>query len=469
MATFPCKLVPIFLAACLGAQAQPKSKYPVDWQKTGREAIEHITQLIRIDTSSPPGNETKAAEYLKKVLEREGISTALFALQPERANLVARIKGNGSKRPLLVMGHTDVVGVQKDKWKFDPFSATRQGGYIYGRGAVDDKDNLTAGLMLMLLLKRLDVKLDRDVILLAEAGEEGTTSAGIDFMVDKHWSEIDAEYALAEGASTVSRNGKVVYVGISATEKVPRTVHLVAHGRAGHGSQPTQHNAVIRLANAVAKVGAWQPPMRLNDVTRTYFERLATISPPEEAYRYSHITDAAAAPAIEEYFAKHEAGNYSVLRTSVVPTVIKAGFRYNVIPSEADATLDVRALPDEDMPKFYAELKRIVADPNVDVVPPTRRGRPVSKPSRIDSEMFRALEAAQKRMFPEAITLPTMSTGATDQAQLRAKGVASYGFGPISDEFGGHGAHSDDERIEEKSLEKLVEFLWYAVLGVATH
>ena len=283
MATFLYKLLPVLLAVGVDAQAQTKDKYPVDWKKTGREAIEHITALIRIDTSNPPGNETRAAEYVKKVLEREGIPASLFALQPERANLVARIKGNGTKRPILVMGHTDVVGVQKEKWRFDPFSATRQDGYIHGRGAVDDKDNLTAGLMLMLLLKRLDVKLDRDIILLAEAGEEGTTSAGIDFMVDKHWSEIDAEYALAEGAATIARNGKVLYVGISATEKVPRTVHLVAHGSAGHGSQPTQNNAVIRLAAAVAKVGAWQPPMRLNDVTRAYFERLATISPPDEA------------------------------------------------------------------------------------------------------------------------------------------------------------------------------------------
>jgi acetylornithine deacetylase/succinyl-diaminopimelate desuccinylase-like protein len=391
----------------------------------------------------------------------------LLALEPDRANLVARLKGNGSKRPLLVMGHTDVVGVQKEKWSFDPFTPTRKDGFIYARGAVDDKDNATAGLMLMILLKRMNVKLDRDVIFLAEAGEEGTTSVGIDFLVDKHWSEIEAEYALAEGGSTNSRNGKVRYVGISATEKAPRPVRLVAHGHAGHGSRPTPDNAVLRLASAVAKVGEWQPPMRLNDTTRAYFERLATISTPEEARRYNHINDPAAAPAIERYFAQHEAGHNAILRTTVVPTIIKAGFRSNVIPSEAEATLDVRALPDEDLDRFYGQLRRVIGNPNVEVVPSKNRGRPVSRPSRLDTEMFHALEAAQRRMFPGAITLPSMSGGATDMAQLRAKGVEAYGFGPVVDEHDGHGAHSDDERIAETSIPKLVEFLWYAVLQVA--
>ncbi len=280
--------------------AQPPDRYAVDWKKLTPEILERFTELLRIDTSNPPGNETKAATYLKEVLEKEGIACQLFALEPDRANLVARLKGSGAKRPLLVMGHTDVVGVQKEKWSFDPFTPTRKDGFIYARGALDDKDNATAGLMLMILLKRLNVKLDRDVIFLAEAGEEATTRVGIDFLVDQHWSEIDAECALAEGGSTISRDGKVRYVGISATEKVPRPVHLIAHGQAGHGSRPTPDNAVLRLASAVAKVGVWQAPMRLNDTTRAYFERLATISPPEEAYRYNHIGDPRAAPAIEK-------------------------------------------------------------------------------------------------------------------------------------------------------------------------
>ena len=207
--------------------------------------------------------------------------------------------------------------------------------------------------------------------------------------------------------------------------------------------------------------------MRLNDITRAYFERLATISTPEEARRYNHINDPAAAPAIEKYFAQHETGHNAILRTTVVPTIIKAGFRSNVIPSEAEATLDVRALPDENMDRFYAELRRVIGDSKVEVVPSKNRGRPVSRPSRLDTEMFRALEHAQRRMFPGAITLPSMSSGATDMAQLRAKGVEAYGFGAVVDEHDGHGAHGDDERVAETSIPKLLEFLWYAVLEVA--
>jgi acetylornithine deacetylase/succinyl-diaminopimelate desuccinylase-like protein len=209
--------------------------------------------------------------------------------------------------------------------------------------------------------------------------------------------------------------------------------------------------------------------MRLNDTTRTYFERLASISPSEDAWRYTHITDRASAPQIERYFAEHELGHYSILRTSITPTMIKGGFRMNVIPSEAEAVLDVRAPPDEDMDQLRGEIRRMIADPSVEVLAAPRAERPVGKPSRIDTEMFRALERVQQRMFPGAITLPSMLTGATDMTQLRARGVEAYGFGPIIDDADGGlgGSHTDDERLAETSIEKLVEFLWYAVVDVA--
>ena len=271
----------LFALILLGAAAAPAAdRYPVDWEKVAVESLGHFSKLLRIDTSNPPGNETKAADYLQKVLEKEGLSPKQFALDPERSNLVVRIKGNGSKRPLLVMGHTDVVGVQEENWSVEPFDAVLKDGYIFGRGALDDKDNVTAAMMLMLLLKRHNVELDRDVIFLAESGEEGTTSVGIDFMVEKHWNEIEAEYCLAEGGSATSRDGKVRYVSIATTEKVPRRIRLIARGTAGHGSVPRLDNAVAKLATAVSKLAAWQPPMRLNATTREYFERLAAISPP---------------------------------------------------------------------------------------------------------------------------------------------------------------------------------------------
>jgi acetylornithine deacetylase/succinyl-diaminopimelate desuccinylase-like protein len=444
-------------------------RFPVDWTKINPELLEHYSDLVRIDTSNPPGNETKAVNYVKAVLDREGVPNQVFALQPDRANLVARLKGNGSKRPIIVMGHLDVVGVQREKWPVDPFAAVRKDGYIWGRGTLDDKDNLSTGMMLMVMLKRMNVPLDRDVIFVAEAGEEGTSSVGIGFLVEKHWDAIDAEYALAEGGGGSLLDGKVRYVNISTTEKVGRQTRLIAHGTAGHGSMPRLDNAVVRIADAVAKAGSWEPPMRLNDTTRTYFERLATVSTPEEADRYNHVADPQRSAAIQKYFAEKELSHYSMLRTSVVPTIIKAGFRQNVIPSEAEATLDIRALPDEDMTKFYEELRRVIHDPNVEVLATGLASRPSSPPSRLDSEMFHVLENAARQTYAGALTLPSMLTGATDMAQLRAKGVQSYGIGPVIDEKDRNsgGAHSDDERLLESSLYKFLEFQWNAVTAIA--
>jgi len=440
----------------------------LDWARLAPETLEHYTALIRLNTSNPPGNETRVATYLKQVLDRDGIPSRLYSLEPDRANLVARLKGSGKKRPILLFAHTDVVGVQRERWSVDPFAALRKDGYVYGRGSIDDKDKLAAMLMVFLELKRSKTKLDRDVILLAEAGEEGTPHAGIDYMVREHWPEVEAEYALTEGGGGVSRNGIVRYISISTTEKVPRRTRLVAHGMAGHGSIPRPDNAVVRLANAVSRISAWQPPMRLNDTTRTYFERLATISSPQEAERYNHIADPSRTVDIQQYFAEHEFQHNSILRTSIVPTILNAGFKVNVIPSEGEAQLDIRALPDENMERFYDQMRRVIQDPNVELVP-DKPGRPVAPPSRLDTDMFRALENAQRRLYPGAITLPSMLTGATDMAQLRARGVQAYGVGPVIDERDrdANGAHSDDERLQETAVNKLAEFLWSAVLEVA--
>jgi acetylornithine deacetylase/succinyl-diaminopimelate desuccinylase-like protein len=456
-----------FLLALSARSAEPV----VDWDKVNAETLLHYQSIVRMNTSNPPGNETSVVNYLKEVLDREGISYHVFALEPSRANLVARLKGSGRKKPVLILGHTDTVGVQPEMWPVDPFGAVRKDGFIWGRGTTDNKDCVAAGLTLMLQLKRLRVPLDRDVIYVAEAGEEsstGPTSVGIDYLIKEHWADIEAEYALAEGGFVHSENGRVRFVEIAATEKVPRRAKLIATGTSGHGSRPRRDNAIVHLSTAVSKIANWQPPMRLNDVTRTYFERLATISPPEEAARYNGLFDPQKTAAIQNYFAEHDLGKYSILHTSISPTIVTGGFRQNVIPSQAEAMLDIRALQDEDMTAFYEEMGRIIADPAVKIVP-SSPGRPTAPPSRLDTEMFRALEAAQRRLYPHAITIPGMVTGATDLAQLRAKGVQAYGIGPRFDEaeFAEHGWHSDVERLSEDSLYGLMQFMWYAVLNIA--
>jgi acetylornithine deacetylase/succinyl-diaminopimelate desuccinylase-like protein len=454
----------LLLASAYAAQ----DRYPVDWPRLEPEILAHFTALLKIDTSNPPGNESAAANAIKAILEREGIPCKLFALDPGRANLVARIKGSGAKRPLLLMGHTDVVGVQRERWSFDPFAAVSRNGVIYARGSRDDKPHVVAGVMILVLLKRLNVKLDRDVIFLAEAGEEGTSTYGIDYMVKEHWPEIEAEFAIAEGGSIVEQNGKPHHILISTTEKSPQRIRLVAHGPAGHASRPEMANAVVHLAEAVARAGTWQTPMRLNETTRVYFQRLAEISPPEPAARYRDILNPARAAEVDRYFRKNEAGHYSILRTSVVPTIVNIGFRANVIPSEGEAMLDVRALPDEDMPKFIVALRQMINDPAIELIPPKTNARPVSPPSRIDTDLFRTFEKIGRQMF-NVPTLPNMMTGATDNAQLRAKGVQAYGTGPLvsADEGPLGGAHTDDEHIPVRSLMAMVKFLWASVIDIA--
>ncbi len=446
--------------------AAPVAGQVPDFSAAGNEAVEILQALIRIDTSNPPGNETLVARYVEDLLAEEGIEGEIYALDPDRGNLVARLAGNGSKDPILILAHSDVVGVEPDLWSGDAFSGEIQDGYVYGRGATDDKDMIAAGVQVMLMLKRQGLSLDRDVILLVEAGEEGSTEFGIDYMVENHLDKIQAEFALNEGGgANLTDDGEVDRVSVGTAEKVPwRQVRLVARGTSGHGSAPRVDNPVVRLAAAVAKIGENQMPKRLNETTREYFRRLADISPPELAVFYRNIEDPVLGPVAEEYFRHNDIAANSMLRTSVSPNVIQGGFRYNVIPGEAEATLDVRALPDEDMDAFLAELARRIDDPLVEVVPPVS-WRPSGAPSPLDTDLFLALENTQRRMYPQAVTLPMMNTGATDSAQLRAAGIPTYGIGAPSTEDDRR-AHGNDERISVQSMHEFVEFIYRTIIEV---
>jgi acetylornithine deacetylase/succinyl-diaminopimelate desuccinylase-like protein len=458
--------VAVVTIATLHAQS---SSGRVDWDKLRPEILQHYRSLVQLDTTS--GHETRAVEYLKKALEGEGIPTQTFALNPARANLVARLKGNGSKRPLLILAHTDVVGVSREKWPVDPFGAVMKDGYIWGRGSKDDKPVLTANLIAMLMLKRLGTQLDRDVIFLAESGEEADLEGvGINYMVREHFAEIDAEFAMTEGGGARIDGGRVTRVSIGTAEKLPARVRLIARGTAGHGSVPRLDNALMHLGAAVDKVGRWETPMRLNDTTRTYFEKMAAISPPERASMYRALLDPKTAADAQKFLRNNSPGEYSMLRTSVVPTILKAGVGANVIPSEAEATLDIRALPDENIDAFYTEMAKVIADPAVKIerLPQTR---PPSPASKLGTEMYRAMERAAGSIYPGATVIPSMSTGASDQAQLRAKGIQSYGVGPASTESDevNYPAHGDVERLAESSLYPFVQYVWNVVVEVAGH
>ena len=442
--------------------------YDLEWEAAEEELLRHFRALLQFDTSDPPGRELPAAEYLQDVLEAEGIPVEMLSVDPERPNVVARLKGDGSEEPLLIMAHTDVVNVDPEKWTFPPFSATVDDGYVYGRGAVDDKDNLATARLVMLELKRQNVPLSRDVIFLAESGEEGATEYGIEFMVNDHFDKIEAEFCLAEGGSVARVNREVVYGGVQTVEKLPYRLELVASGVAGHGSVPLQGNSVVRLAKAISAIADWRSPIRLNETTYTYFERLASISPPDAGERYLAVLDSGRASEADEYFLAYEPRHASMLRSSLSPTIFDAGYRINVIPSESRASIDFRALPDENIEDYLDKIRGVIGDESIEVSLGQRNTRPAGQAS-INTVAFSAIEENTDKHYG-VITLPTMSTGATDMAYLRARGVQCYGIGPAIDREDaglGFGAHSDQERILISELNRFLRFNWDVVIDLA--
>ncbi|MDH5590560.1 MAG: M20/M25/M40 family metallo-hydrolase, partial [Gemmatimonadota bacterium] len=259
-------------------------------------------------------------------------------------------------------------------------------------------------------------------------------------------------------------NGRMV-VSVATTEKVGSGMTLIARGTSGHGSRPRPDNPVVHLAAAVAKFGEWQPPMRLNATTREYFSRMADVVDPELADLYRNLENPERTEEVQERLRHVDITANSTIRTSISPNIIEGGFRSNVIPGEASARLDIRALPDEDITELMQAMAALIDDPAVEIVPPGRR-RPVNPPMPMDSELFRALETAQAEVFPGGLTVPTMLTGATDSAQLRAAGVLTYGLGVVRGDEGSL-AHGNDERVSIEGVGRFVEYLYGVVTEVA--
>ncbi len=459
--------------AVAGARASAQSAGP-DWTALQAETLQHFQALLRLDTQNPPGNEYLVTDYLKAVLEKEGIAVQIVAADPKRPNLIARLKGSGAGKPVLYMGHSDVVTVDPKKWTFPPFSATRDGGYIYGRGSLDDKPHVVAGLMTLLTLKRRNVPLDRDVIFLVEAGEEGSTGVGIGYVVQQHYPAIEAEYCFAEGGNVTRVGGQVKFAAIQAQEKVSRGIELTAVGPSGHGSAPLAGMAIVELSKAVAALGSWRVPFLFNDTTREFFRLMATVSSPADAARYRAVLggDGAAAAAAHDSFQKNEPRYASMLHTSMSPTIIAGGYRSNVIPSEASATLDVRMMPDEDPAAFLASVQQVINNPAVTARYTSNTSRPVPPPAKLDSEAFKVVQSAVARNY-DTVAIPMMGTGATDMAQVRNKGMQCFGIGPaadLEDAAKGFAAHSDQERILESEMYRFVHFSYEIVYDLArTH
>ena len=462
-------LVPVLAMTLVatGANAQEP-----DWQSASKETLANLQAMIRMNTVNPPGNELRVARYLEEALKKEGIETHLFEPAPGRGSLVARIRGNGSKQPVLIMGHMDVVGVEREHWSVDPFAAEVKDGYLYGRGAIDDKGMLAANLETMLLLKRNVIDkggtLSRDVIFVANSDEEQSGEWGMGWLIKNHPELIKAEFALNEGGRTRIVGGKRLYVAVQNTEKVPHTITLTAHGPGGHASIPLAGNAILRLGRALAKISAYKEPVRVNPTTREFFSELGRVWP-MAAERRAMADVASDDPRrvqrgarVLERIPVFDA----VLRNGISATILQGGIRSNVIPTDAIARLNVRTLPGQPIDGVVARLERAIDDPLVDIAV-TDRGED-SPASDFHSPMFAAIRESAQSLDSSLAVVPYMSTGATDSARLRSWGMQAFGLLPFpmnqDDEDRMHG---NDERVPLASLDFGTRMIYGAVFRVA--
>jgi acetylornithine deacetylase/succinyl-diaminopimelate desuccinylase-like protein len=443
-----------------------------DWTAAQQETITHLQAMIRMNTSNPPGNEIGVARYIDSTLKADGIETNLFEPAPGRAALVARIRGNGSKQPVILMGHMDVVGVERDKWSVDPFAAVIKDGYLYGRGAIDDKGMLSANLETMLLLKRNIIdkgaSLSRDVIFVANSDEEAGGDWGMGWLIKNHPELVKAEFALNEGGRTRIVQGKPLYLAIQNTEKVSHVVEVVASGAGGHASVPLKDNAIFRLGRALAKIGEHREPLDVKPTTREFFLELSKVWP-DRTQRQAMADVASRTPSRQQRGARVLAGIPvfdAVLRNGISATIIGGGIRSNVIPVEAKATLNLRTLPGASLDSAIGRLRRLVNDPKIsfNVV---ERGEDAPA-SEFTSPMFTAIAEATRAVDPKMVVVPYLSTGATDSARLRQLGMQAYGILPFPmDQNDEDRMHGNDERIPLESLAFGTKVIYGAISRVA--
>lgn len=426
----------------------------------------YLTDLIRLDTTNPPGNETRVAEYLKRVADAHGIPAELIGPDRNRLNFVARLKGTGKQKPLLLMAHSDVVPADRSQWSVDPFAAVVKNGFMYGRGTEDVKSLLAAELAVLVELKNRGTKLDRDIILLSESDEE-TGSTGMTWMVRNAYDKIDAEFGLNEFASWQKfPSGQSVYQ-VQTTEKVPTRIKLVGHGTAAHGSLPRADNPVAHLARAITRLVDADQPVQLNATTRAYFATMSRLPGNEWlAPLLPKLDDASAASAAAREIQSHDPEFDAMLHTTVSPTMLSSGVKINVIPNVAEAQLDVRRLPTETKEQIYERFRKIIDDPSISLESAGGQEMPATEPSSLTSPLYLAIDKTIRFTDPRATVVPFLMRGATDSAFLREKGVAVYGV-PVFSYEGGSRAHGNDERISITTLQDGTERLLKIVSAAA--
>jgi acetylornithine deacetylase/succinyl-diaminopimelate desuccinylase-like protein len=439
----------------------PASQSPLgDMTPLVADAKVWLQDLIKIDTTNPPGNEQAAAKYILAVLQKDGITAEELQVAPGRSAVVARLRSSAvadPSRALLLVAHLDVVGVDRTKWTVDPFAAIIKDGYLYGRGAWDDKGMLAANLAAFVALKRANARLNRDVIFLATDDEEAGGEASIKTLIARYWDKFAAGFALNEGGNVVLKNGKVQYVAVQASEKVTVNVNVVARGTSGHASMPTKDNPVVHLSAAVAKIGGYTAPAHFTAIVRRYFEGLSAISDDEIGkWMRSLDTSDRGEHAIHVISDANPQWN-AMLRDTISPTILTAGVRANVIPAEARANLNIRLLPGDTIDALLGELAKLVNDPQVrlEVLPDAGLAAP---PSSLESDFYAAIVKVAAQEFGGVPVLPYQSPWSTDSSQLRLHNVQAYGLWPFPlTEEDLKRMHGEDERIPLASFAKGID------------
>ncbi len=467
------------------------ARVPADHLKQYSDmAVTWMQEYLRIDTTNPPGNEMRAVEFYKKILDQEGIENRVFEYAPGRGDLWARLPrterdqdqnphpvaedatrlghplANGTPRPIILLNHMDVVTSDAAHWKVPPFSGEIRDGYIWGRGAQDMKDEGLAQLVVMVMLKREKVALDRDVIFLGVADEE-VDGTGTDWFITHQRDLLEnAEFLINEGGENLLENGKVKDVGVDVGEKTTYWLRVVAHGRPGHGSRPNPESAPNRLVRALNRIIEYRTPLRVLPVVDEFLRDMAPYEPPERAAYFRDVRQAIQDKKFQELLENDESLNF-LLRDTISLTMMGGSEQTNVIPPEAWANLDVRILPGGDPKALMEAVRRVVNDPNVTVEPLNREFQ-VANYSGTDNALFAAIREVSGKYFPGTPVVPHITSGYTENQRYRPLGINSYGFNPYTatDEEG-NTEHGNDERIRVEEVRRGPRILFDVVVRVA--
>lgn len=422
----------------------------IDWPRYQDMAVELMQQYLRVNTSNPPGNEIEAARFFKKIFDQHGIENEIFEYKPGRANIIARLKGNGSKRPIILLSHTDVVTAEPASWQVDPFSGVIKNGSIWGRGALDMKGEGLFHLMTIILLKQEGATLSRDVIFLGTADEEVDDEGSLWMIANKAHLFKDAEYLLTEGGDNLFEGGSVKIVGVDVAEKAPFWLRLTATGLPGHGSRPVADSASNRLIRAMNRILDWETPIKLLPAVEQFFKDVAPLQPEPWRSQFANIRESLKDPAFAKSLGNQREYNF-LLRNTISITMLSGSKQTNVIPNTATCNLDVRLLPGESPEDFLKALTAVIADPSIKIDNVNRFKPPNSSP--INTELFSLIARKTKEKHPGAVITTKMLSGYTESQLYRQLGITAYGWAPIyttaeEDE----GVHGNNERISVRNV-----------------